>query len=159
MRRTLKLKDGCTIIAGQSPESKYYNTDGIAIPFFQGKEDFGSLYPTVRVYCSKPTKVAEKEDILLSVRAPVGPTNLSSGRVCIGRGLAAIRPSSELDLRYLLYYFRFLWQNYLRKERGQHSRRLPKQRTKISMYQSCLYQNKSALLPALRNCFPNWTPV
>lgn len=107
MRKTLKLKDCCTIIAGQSPESKYYNTDGVGVPFFQGKADFGELYPTIRVYCSQPTKIAEKDDILLSVRAPVGPTNLSPGRVCIGRGLAAIRPSSDINLRYLLYYFRF----------------------------------------------------
>lgn len=102
-----KLKDCSTIIAGQSPESKYYNTDGVGMPFFQGKADFGELYPTVRIYCSQPTKIAEKDDILLSVRAPVGPTNLSPGQVCIGRGLAAIRPSSDVNLRYLLYYFRF----------------------------------------------------
>ena len=102
-----KLKDCATIIAGQSPESKYYNTNGVGMPFFQGKADFGELYPTVRIYCSQPTKIAEKDDILLSVRAPVGPTNLSPGQVCIGRGLAAIRPSSDVNLRYLLYYFRF----------------------------------------------------
>ena len=104
---TMKLKDCCTIIAGQSPESKYYNTEGAGIPFFQGKADFGEVYPSVRVFCSQPTKMAEKDDILLSVRAPVGPTNLSPGRVCIGRGLAAIRPSEILNLKYLLHYFRY----------------------------------------------------
>ena len=102
-----KLKDVCTIIAGQSPESKYYNTNGDGIPFFQGKADFGELYPTVRVYCSKPTKIAEKNDILLSVRAPVGPTNLAPCKVCIGRGLTAIRPVETLDLKYLLFFFRY----------------------------------------------------
>ena len=102
-----KLKDVCTIIAGQSPESKYYNAEGIGIPFFQGKADFGVLYPEIRVYCSQPTKIAEKDDILLSVRAPVGPTNLAPCRVCIGRGLTAIRPSEKLNLKYLLYYFRY----------------------------------------------------
>ena len=105
--RFTKLKDCCTIIAGQSPESKYYNTDGDGLPFFQGKADFGELYPTVRVYCSQPTKIAEKDDILLSVRAPVGPTNLSPGRVCIGRGLTAIRPSKELNLKFLLFFFKY----------------------------------------------------
>jgi type I restriction enzyme S subunit len=103
----MKLKDCCTIIAGQSPESKYYNADGIGIPFFQGKADFGELYPTVRVYCSQPTKIAEKDDILLSVRAPVGATNLAPRKVCIGRGLTAIRPRSNLELKYLLYFFRY----------------------------------------------------
>ena len=102
-----KLKDCCIIIAGQSPESKYYNTNGEGIPFFQGKADFGELYPNIRVYCSKPTKIAEKDDILLSVRAPVGPTNLAPCKVCIGRGLTAIRPDETLDLKYLLFFFRF----------------------------------------------------
>ena len=103
----VKLKDCATIIAGQSPQSKYYNTTGEGVPFFQGKADFGELYPTVRVYCSKPTKIAEKDDILISVRAPVGPTNQSPGKVCIGRGLTAIRPDDSLDLKYLLNYFRY----------------------------------------------------
>ena len=102
-----KLKDCCTIIAGQSPESKYYNTAGEGMPFFQGKADFGDLYPTIRVYCSQPTKIAEKDDILLSVRAPVGPTNLAPCQVCIGRGLTAIRPSSQLLTGYVLMFFRF----------------------------------------------------
>lgn len=102
-----RLCEVCTIIAGQSPESKYYNTDGEGLPFFQGKADFGDLYPTIRVYCSKPIKIAEKNDILLSVRAPVGPTNLSPGEVCIGRGLTAIRPDESVDLKYLMNYFRY----------------------------------------------------
>ena len=109
-----KLKDCCTIIAGQSPESKYYNTNGVGIPFFQGKADFGALYPNIRTYCSQPTKIAEKDDILLSVRAPVGPTNLSPGKVCIGRGLTAIRPGSSICLKYLLYFFRY-YEAQLRK--------------------------------------------
>lgn len=102
-----KLKDCCTIIAGQSPESKYYNFNGDGLPFFQGKADFGELYPSIRVYCSQPTKIAEKDDILLSVRAPVGPTNLAPCKVCIGRGLTAIRPSEVLLTRYVLLFFRY----------------------------------------------------
>ena len=107
MNNTLKLKECCTIIAGQSPESKYYNSKGEGLPFFQGKADFGALYPNIRIYCSQPTKIAEKDDILLSVRAPVGPTNLSPGKVCIGRGLTSIRPGSSISLKYLLYFFRY----------------------------------------------------
>ena len=107
MNNTLKLKECCTIIAGQSPESKYYNSKGEGLPFFQGKADFGALYPNIRIYCSQPTKIAEKDDILLSVRAPVGPTNLSPGKVCIGRGLTAIRPGSSISLKYLLYFFKY----------------------------------------------------
>lgn len=77
------------------------------MPFFQGKADFGELYPSIRVYCSVPIRIAEKDDILLSVRAPVGATNLAPCKVCIGRGLTAIRPSDSLNLRYLLHFFRY----------------------------------------------------
>ena len=102
-----RLKECCTIVAGQSPESKYYNAKGEGLPFFQGKADFGEVYPSIRVYCSQPKKIAEKDDILLSVRAPVGPTNLAPCKVCIGRGLTAIRPSKELLTRYVLLFFRY----------------------------------------------------
>lgn len=107
MAQMMKLEDCATIIAGQSPKSEYYNTDGNGLPFFQGKADFGELYPQIRVYCSEPIRIAEKDDILLSVRAPVGPTNLAPTKVCIGRGLSAIRPNKEIERKYLLLYFRY----------------------------------------------------
>ncbi len=102
-----RLSEVCTIIAGQSPESKYYNKDGVGIPFFQGKADFGPLYPEITTYCSQPKKIAEKDDILLSVRAPVGPTNLAPCRVCIGRGLSAIRPNDKLIIKFVLLFFKY----------------------------------------------------
>lgn len=113
-----KLSDVCTIIAGQSPESKYYNQDGIGLPFFQGKADFGDLYPTIRTYCSTPTKIAQKNDILLSVRAPVGATNLAPTKVCIGRGLTAIRPADCLSTKYLLLFFRYFQAELAQKGAG-----------------------------------------
>lgn len=104
----VKLKEVCTIIAGQSPASKFYNKIGDGIPFFQGKADFGDLYPIITTYCTSPIRFAEKNDILLSVRAPVGATNLAPCKVCIGRGLTAIRPeSSTLNTTFLLYFFRY----------------------------------------------------
>lgn len=91
---------------GQSPPSNTYNTEGKGLPFFQGKTEFGDIYPTVVKFCSSPSKVAERDDILISVRAPVGPTNLCQQKSCIGRGLAAIRPRGGMPNRYLLYYLR-----------------------------------------------------
>jgi type I restriction enzyme S subunit len=105
--KSVALSKVAKIIMGQSPPSSTYNTVGEGLPFFQGKADFGDLYPTVRIFCNKPQKVAEAGDILISVRAPVGPTNISSEKSCIGRGLAAIRSSKNLDSRYLLYFLRF----------------------------------------------------
>lgn len=94
------------LIMGQSPPSSFYNKDGIGLPFYQGKKEFGKLYPTVQTWCNKPNKIAEPGDVLLSVRAPVGPTNLANETCCIGRGLAAIRPNpKKLATKFLLYYF------------------------------------------------------
>jgi type I restriction enzyme S subunit len=91
---------------GQSPPSNTYNNEGKGMPFFQGKTEFGEIYPTTVKYCSRPSKIAEPDDILISVRAPVGPTNLCKEKSCIGRGLAAIQPLDEIPSRYMLYYLR-----------------------------------------------------
>ena len=104
---TEALSDVAKIIMGQSPPSSTYNTTGKGLPFFQGKADFGEMYPTPRVFCSKPNRIAEPGDILMTVRAPVGPTNINVVQSCIGRGLAAIRASKSIDRDYLLYFLRF----------------------------------------------------
>lgn len=103
------LENVCSIILGQSPPSSTYNSVGEGLPFFQGKADFGKLYPETRIWCSKPEKIAEKNDLLLSVRAPVGSINLSKERCCIGRGLASIRPIiKNMDIEFFIYFFRFV---------------------------------------------------
>jgi type I restriction enzyme S subunit len=102
----VKLENVAEIIAGQSPESQYYNQSGNGLPFFQGKADFGYHYPKVRYWCTEPTKKAQPLDILLSVRAPVGPTNICNVESCIGRGLAAIRTGEKLNYKYLYWWFK-----------------------------------------------------
>jgi type I restriction enzyme S subunit len=86
------LIDVATLIMGQSPPGTSYNSAGHGLPFFQGKADFGDDHPTPRKWCTAPTRIAEPGDVLMSVRAPVGPTNIADQRCAIGRGLAAIRP-------------------------------------------------------------------
>jgi type I restriction enzyme S subunit len=85
----------CDTVFGQSPPSASYNLEGKGLPFFQGKAEFGERYPSVAKWCTEPTREAESGDILISVRAPVGPTNIAKERCAIGRGLAAIKPSIE----------------------------------------------------------------
>lgn len=90
----VKLKDVCAINMGQSPDSNSYNEDGQGVPFFQGNTDFGERYPIARKWCSVPTKMAAPEDILISVRAPIGAMNYAKEECCIGRGLAALTPDT-----------------------------------------------------------------
>lgn len=99
------LKDIATIIMGQSPKSEYYS-DFNGTPFLQGNRTFNNLYPTIDTYTTKITKTAEKNDILFSVRAPVGEINIAPFELCIGRGLSAIRSKNKDNkfLHYLLIY-------------------------------------------------------
>ncbi|MDD4997158.1 MAG: restriction endonuclease subunit S [Syntrophales bacterium] len=94
------------VIMGQSPSSRSYNDVKEGISFFQGKADFGTMFPMPRKYCTEPNRIAETSDVLISVRAPVGPTNMADQRCCIGRGLAAIRCKDRVLPRFLLYAIR-----------------------------------------------------
>ncbi|HLA05384.1 MAG TPA: restriction endonuclease subunit S [Syntrophales bacterium] len=94
------------VIMGQSPPSSSYNLNGIGLPFFQGKAEFGAFHPVAKKFCTTPSRIAEKDDILISVRAPVGPTNLADQKCCIGRGLAAIRCKDKVLPLYLLHALR-----------------------------------------------------
>jgi type I restriction enzyme S subunit len=89
-----RLGDACTIVMGQSPKSEFYNDEGKGLPFHQGVTDFGQRFPTDRVYCTVENRIAEAGDMLFSVRAPVGRINLTTKRIVIGRGLAAIRSTT-----------------------------------------------------------------
>jgi type I restriction enzyme S subunit len=112
------LGESCDIVLGQSPSSDTYNADGIGLPFYQGKAEFGDLYPTPEKWCSSPKKIAEENDILITVRAPVGPTNLCPEKSCIGRGLAAIRPRNGMPNKFFLYYLRYIEKEWDSKATG-----------------------------------------
>lgn len=99
-----KLGDICTINMGQSPSSSTYNSTGEGLPFFQGNADFGDIHPTVRTWCSNPIKIAEKGDLLISVRAPIGALNIANEQCCIGRGLAALTNCTKNIYKEYLWF-------------------------------------------------------
>jgi type I restriction enzyme M protein len=103
----VRLGDVAEIISGQSPPGDSYNESGNGLPLYQGKADFGDIWlEPPRVWTTNPTKRALRDDVLMSVRAPVGPVNLCPQEICIGRGLAAIRPGESLIRDYLFYFLR-----------------------------------------------------
>ena len=89
-----QLGEICDVLMGQSPKSDFYNETGEGLPFHQGVTDFGQRFPTDRVYCTVQKRIAERGDILFSVRAPVGRINVANKKIVIGRGLSAIRSIS-----------------------------------------------------------------
>jgi len=103
-----KIQDLCKIIMGQSPDGKTYNTEEEGVPFYQGKTEFGDLYIGKPVtWTTSPTRIAEANDVLMSVRAPVGSTNIATQKCCLGRGLAALKAiPGKSNSMFILYSMR-----------------------------------------------------
>jgi len=104
--RVVRLGEVAAILMGQSPPSESYNSEGIGLPFLQGKAEFGEVYPTPIKWCSRPLRISPPGAILLSVRAPVGDVNLAPFQCCIGRGLAAICANEKVDTAFLFHWLR-----------------------------------------------------
>lgn len=106
------LNQVADIVMGQSPDGASYNLEQEGTIFFQGSTDFDWRFPNVRQYTTSPTRFAQKGDILLSVRAPVGDLNIAPFECCIGRGLAALRSKSGNNsfLFYVMKYFKTVFE-------------------------------------------------
>lgn len=89
------------ILMGTSPPGHTYNDVGLGMPLLNGPTEFGVTHPTARQWTSSPTVVARERDLLMSVRASIGRMNWADREYCVGRGLAAIRPRTGVDGRYL----------------------------------------------------------
>ncbi len=104
----VKLGEVCKVVAGQSPDGSTYNDRGDGMPFHQGKTEFGDTFlGEAKSWTTAPTRITEPGDIVMSVRAPVGPVNIVRERICIGRGLAAIRAQTRrIDNMFLFHLLR-----------------------------------------------------
>ncbi len=109
------INEDFDLTMGQSPPGSTYNEDEEGMPFFQGRRDFGFRYPTRRVYCTAPKRFAEKDDTLVSVRAPVGDINMVEEKCSIGRGVAAIKHKSS-SRSYTYYTMQSLQKVFSRYE-------------------------------------------
>lgn len=110
------LPDLASVTMGQSPDSSTYNQECKGLPFVQGNADLGNRHPIIRLFTTDPKKKSFPNDILLTVRAPVGALNINDNEIAIGRGICAL---NEYDKSLYLYYY--LLQNqylFLRLEQG-----------------------------------------
>lgn len=89
--RVVPLSQIASVVMGSSPPGSSYNEFGEGVAFHQGVKDFGLRSPKRRVWTTSPIRMAEANDTLVSVRAPVGRLNLNREPICIGRGLASVR--------------------------------------------------------------------
>ena len=99
-----QLSEIADIIAGQSPQGEYYNDNGIGVPMLNGPTEFTDHYPIPVQWTTKVTKLCKKGDILFTVRgSSTGRMNFADQEYCIGRGLAAIRPTNDSDIQFIYY--------------------------------------------------------
>ncbi len=98
--KSTKLSKIALIIMGQSPESKYYNTEEQGLPLIQGNADCDNKMTKPRFWTSNITKECKVGDIIMSVRAPAGIISRAMHNACIGRGVCAIRAKYNPDFLY-----------------------------------------------------------
>lgn len=96
------LSDIAVITMGQSPKGDTYNEEGNGAVFYQGRAEFRDRFPTRRLFTTEPKRMASPNDVLMSVRAPVGDINVAYEECCIGRGLGAVH-SKDDHQSFVLY--------------------------------------------------------
>ena len=111
--KSSKLCEIADITMGTSPNGDSFNESGSGEVFYQGRTDFGFRFPTVRLYTTEPKRFAQKGDILMSVRAPVGDINIAKEKCAIGRGLSAIKPK---DGCYSFLFYTMMELNFTLKK-------------------------------------------
>lgn len=85
-----KLGGFVNITMGQSPKSENYTENPNDPILVQGNADIKNGWVSPRVWTTQVTKTANKGDIILSVRAPVGDVGKTQFDVVLGRGVAGI---------------------------------------------------------------------
>ena len=116
-----KLKDISQITMGQSPNGNDIITEKRenALEFHQGKIAFGSFHiENSRKYAIRYNKKAAPNSLLICVRAPVGDLNITTREIAIGRGLCAIKPRDNINIKYIYYYLVFMKKYFIDKSSG-----------------------------------------
>lgn len=101
--KVLFLDEIAVVTMGQSPDSKYYNVVGDGLPLIQGNADCKNGKTQPRFWTTQITKTCDPGDLILSVRAPVGPVAKSSHHACIGRGVCAIKPTQNVNFLFHIF--------------------------------------------------------
>lgn len=101
------LGEICEVVMGQSPNGNcIFNKDKNKdlIEFHQGKIAFSNKYINKSDFVTSDIrKIAKKNSVVLSVRAPVGEVNITSKDIAIGRGLCSIN-GIKINNEFLFFY-------------------------------------------------------
>ncbi|MGX1881016.1 restriction endonuclease subunit S [Streptomyces sp. NPDC055287] len=106
------LGDVAIVNMGQSPLGSSYNRERRGLPLVQGNADIKNRRTVDRLWTTNPTKRCQRDDIILTVRAPVGYVATASRDVCLGRGVCSV--TAGPDNRFIfhaLVYAESRWEN------------------------------------------------
>lgn len=104
---------------GTSPKGTNICEDSSFMEFHQGKIFFSDVFiENSKQYTTEITKIAKENSVLLCVRAPVGEVNLTNREICIGRGLAAIKPFKIINEIFVLYWLKAFKSSLVEKATG-----------------------------------------
>ena len=114
----VRLGDVCHIEMGQAPKSEFTNERGEGLPLIAGAGDFTSTGLSAKKYTSRPTKMAEPGDLVLSIRATIGPFRTTNAQCVLGRGVAGVRAENGLEAKFLPHLLTFLTPALQKKGKG-----------------------------------------
>src|SRR5437763_1579104 len=114
----MRLGEVCTITMGQAPSGASYNTKGEGLPLIAGAGDFKGIRLKPTKFTTQPTKVSAQGDIILIIRASIGAKVWSDGVYCLGRGVAGLRPGSDVHPQYLWHWLTNSERSLVAKARG-----------------------------------------
>jgi type I restriction enzyme S subunit len=113
-----RLGDIVLIIMGQSPSSKSYNSNGNGIYLIQGNADIKNRKTYPRIWTTESKKECKIDDIILTVRAPVGYVAKSIHNACIGRGVCALRSKKNYFLNFVYYFLLYFEKEWKKLGQG-----------------------------------------
>ena len=91
-----KLEDITQIVMGQSPDSINYTENSDDMVLIQGNADLNNGIVVPRIWSSQITKKSYPNDIIFTVRAPVGEIARNPYFATIGRGVASFKGNDFL---------------------------------------------------------------
>lgn len=104
----VRISDVVNVLMGQSPDGNdvFEAKEGDkAYEFHQGKICFTEKYITPSgKWCKIPSRIANKDSLLICVRAPIGDVNITQRSIGIGRGLAAMEGMGNISNMFLFYW-------------------------------------------------------
>jgi type I restriction enzyme S subunit len=101
--RIATLGDLTHVTMGLSPKGESYNDFGQGMPLLNGAADFKGKIILPKKYTTAPTRLCDKGDLVMCIRATIGNLTFADRAYCLGRGVAAFKSKDEIFNEYVYF--------------------------------------------------------